>query len=69
MRTVRNEGPMGLYRGLGASVAGVLPYAGIDLAVYSLLKDLYIARFGEKVPRARAPVLAVCVRACVCACV
>ena len=33
---VRNEGVTGLYRGLTPSLVGIVPYAGIDLAVYEV---------------------------------
>ena len=33
------DGVRGLFRGLGASLGGIIPYAGIDLMVMSLLKD------------------------------
>ncbi|GBG25586.1 Calcium-binding mitochondrial carrier protein SCaMC-1 [Hondaea fermentalgiana] len=41
-RTVRYEGVRALYRGLGASLAGVAPYAGIDLMVFMTLKESWI---------------------------
>lgn len=33
-----HEGPRALYRGLAPSLLGIIPYAGIDLAVYESLK-------------------------------
>jgi solute carrier family 25 phosphate transporter 23/24/25/41 len=39
---IRQHGPKGLYKGLSASLLGILPYTGIDLAIYSLLRDKYI---------------------------
>ena len=36
---VASEGPSALYRGLGTSIVGIVPYAGIDLGVNSLLKE------------------------------
>ncbi|KAL8425827.1 hypothetical protein Efla_004326 [Eimeria flavescens] len=33
-----------LYRGLGPSLLGIVPYAGIDLAVFETLKEAYIER-------------------------
>ena len=36
---LRNEGATSLYRGLGASIIGIVPYAGVDLSVNSVLKD------------------------------
>jgi solute carrier family 25 phosphate transporter 23/24/25/41 len=41
--TFQREGIRSLYRGLGPSLMGVIPYAGIDLAVYETLKSLYIS--------------------------
>jgi solute carrier family 25 (mitochondrial phosphate transporter), member 23/24/25/41 len=35
---VRNEGPTRLYRGLVASLLGIVPYSGTDLTVFSMLK-------------------------------
>lgn len=33
---LRNEGGRALYRGLTPSLMGIIPYAGIDLAVYEV---------------------------------
>lgn len=46
----RNEGPLGLYKGLQASLIGVIPYAAIDLAIYNTLRDRYIKK-NKKDPR------------------
>ena len=35
---LKHEGPRGLYRGLLASLCGIIPYSGTDLTVFSLLK-------------------------------
>ncbi|KAJ1259820.1 hypothetical protein BS78_10G185300 [Paspalum vaginatum] len=35
-----HEGPRAFYRGLVPSLLGIVPYAGIDLAVYETLKDV-----------------------------
>ena len=35
-----HEGPRAFYRGLVPSLLGIIPYAGIDLAVYETLKDV-----------------------------
>lgn len=35
---LKHEGPRGLYRGLLASLCGIVPYSGTDLTVYSILK-------------------------------
>jgi solute carrier family 25 phosphate transporter 23/24/25/41 len=39
---IRNEGWVGFYRGLTPSLLGIIPYAGIDLAVYETLKNLWL---------------------------
>ena len=33
---IRNEGFIGMYRGLTPSLVGIIPYAGIDLTVYEV---------------------------------
>jgi len=38
-QTYRTEGARGLYKGLNASVAGIIPYAGVDLMVNSVFKE------------------------------
>jgi len=40
----KEGGARALYRGLAPSLCGMVPYAGVDLAVYSLLKDMYAER-------------------------
>ncbi|EPS59119.1 hypothetical protein M569_15688 [Genlisea aurea] len=47
------EGPRAFYRGLIPSLLGIIPYAGIDLAVYETLKDMskkYVLQDGEPGP-------------------
>ena len=46
LTTVRGEGWRGLYHGVGASMYGILPYAGLKFFVYQHLKQAYIAAFG-----------------------
>lgn len=40
-KIIKFEGCRGLYKGLQASITGVVPYASIDLAVYNTLRDHY----------------------------
>jgi len=40
----RNEGISGIYRGCGASVLGIIPYAGTDLMVYNTLRHKYMEK-------------------------
>lgn len=43
IRTIMaTEGPKALYKGWGASVLGIIPYASIDLAVFNTLRDTYV---------------------------
>lgn len=42
--TVQREGWRALYRGLSASLMGMVPYAGVDLTVYSMLREHLAAR-------------------------
>ena len=39
--TVKQEGFSGLYRGIGPTLAGILPYAGLKFYVYQSLKQYY----------------------------
>ncbi len=45
---VRYEGWRSLYRGLSASLAGIVPYAAVDLTIYSALRELADARYEER---------------------
>ncbi|CDI87405.1 mitochondrial carrier domain-containing protein, putative [Eimeria praecox] len=40
----REGGFRRLYRGVGPSLLGIIPYAGIDLAVFETLKEAYVQR-------------------------
>lgn len=44
----QNGGIRVFYRGYIPNLLGILPYAGIDLAVYETLKHKYLSRFGAK---------------------
>merc|ERR1711879_946290 len=50
MQTLRREGWPGMYRGWGTSVKGIIPYAGVDLAMYTKLKDVWAQRNPGKEP-------------------
>lgn len=46
-----SEGPLALYGGLATSIVGIVPYAGIDLAANSMLRErvsAYYAAAGEE---------------------
>ena len=54
-KLARSGGIPAMYRGLSASITGIIPYSGVDLTVYSLLRDLYAEKhpgesFGVTVP-------------------
>lgn len=40
LATVREEGLLGLYRGVGPTLAGILPYAGLKFFVYQVCYTL-----------------------------
>jgi len=46
----RSEGTRALYKGLAPALTGIIPYAGVDLCVFSLLKDSYQARYPDEAP-------------------
>jgi hypothetical protein len=39
LKTIENEGIKGMYKGLGISVAGIIPYLAISLSLYDTMKD------------------------------
>lgn len=41
---MRGEGLVGMYRGIGPSLYGILPYAGLKFYVYQQLKQLHFSR-------------------------
>ena len=45
--TVREEGLRGLYRGYGATILGVIPYAGTGFFVYETLKRIHFETIGD----------------------
>lgn len=52
---IKVEGVRTFYRGLTPALLGVVPYAGIDLAVYETLKTVSLGRASD--PRLSAPLL------------
>ncbi|XP_055315152.1 calcium-binding mitochondrial carrier protein SCaMC-2-B isoform X2 [Sitodiplosis mosellana] len=45
-----NEGVRSFYRGYLPNLIGILPYAGIDLAVYETLKNKYLSQYENEQP-------------------
>ena len=52
VKTARSGGTRELYAGLRPSLIGIIPYSGIDLATFSLLKEAYIRKFPDDEPGA-----------------
>ena len=38
VKTLKHEGPKAFYKGYLPNILGIIPYAGIDLTVYEMLK-------------------------------
>ena len=49
--TIRHEGVRGIYRGIGPTLAGILPYAGLKFYVYQSLKQQYRGTEGHSAQR------------------
>ncbi|XP_014261718.1 calcium-binding mitochondrial carrier protein SCaMC-1-B isoform X2 [Cimex lectularius] len=47
-KIIHREGIKAFYKGYVPNILGILPYAGIDLAVYETLKNAYILQFAKK---------------------
>ncbi|XP_072133828.1 mitochondrial adenyl nucleotide antiporter SLC25A24-like [Mobula birostris] len=45
---IKNEGLSSLYRGYLPNLFGIIPYAGIELTVYEVLKKAYCQRYSEE---------------------
>jgi len=50
MSVRQREGWRALYRGMGASIMGIVPYSGTELMVFSLLRDTWSARYPDREP-------------------
>lgn len=42
------EGPLAFYKGWLPSVIGVVPYVGLNFAVYETLKAMLLKQYGER---------------------
>ncbi|EGV93748.1 Calcium-binding mitochondrial carrier protein SCaMC-3 [Cricetulus griseus] len=47
-RILEREGPRAFYRGYLPNVLGIIPYAGIDLAVYETLKNHWLQQYSRE---------------------
>lgn len=50
MKIYKHEGASVFYRGYVPNLLGIIPYAGIDLAVYETMKKLYMKTYENKDP-------------------
>jgi solute carrier family 25 (mitochondrial phosphate transporter), member 23/24/25/41 len=50
-KIIADEGGTALYKGLLASNIGIIPYAGVDLAVYGSIRDWWVKRHPNKSPK------------------
>lgn len=50
MKIYKAEGARSFYRGYVPNLLGILPYAGIDLAVYETLKNKYLSQYENVQP-------------------
>ena len=47
-KIVKFEGYTSLYKGINASLLGIVPYSAIDLALFTTLKDYYIKKIKKE---------------------
>lgn len=57
---LKHEGVRGFYRGFVPNLLGILPYAGIDLAIYETLKKFYTTHHSNNEVKPGPLVLLVC---------
>lgn len=50
IKITRTEGVKSFYRGYVPNIIGIIPYAGIDLAVYETLKNKYLKTYEHEQP-------------------
>mmetsp|Transcript_41333 Transcript_41333/g.105695 ORF Transcript_41333/g.105695 Transcript_41333/m.105695 type:complete len:319 (+) Transcript_41333:39-995(+) len=50
VKIYKQEGAMAFYRGLLPSLVGILPYAGVDITTFEVLKDMLLERYDGHPP-------------------
>lgn len=50
VRLYRTEGVKAFYRGMVPSMCGILPYAGVDICLFELLKDMLLETYDGEPP-------------------
>ncbi|XP_074604544.1 short Calcium-binding Mitochondrial Carrier [Brevipalpus obovatus] len=56
----RAESMKAFYKGYLLNILGIIPYAGIDLAIYETLKSTYITRSSDNATQPRTAIYSVC---------
>uniref|UniRef100_A0A674NQS0 Solute carrier family 25 member 24 n=1 Tax=Takifugu rubripes TaxID=31033 RepID=A0A674NQS0_TAKRU len=46
-KILKNEGVKAFYKGYIPNILGIIPYAGIDLAIYESLKNLWLSKYAK----------------------
>ncbi|XP_034035374.1 calcium-binding mitochondrial carrier protein SCaMC-1 [Thalassophryne amazonica] len=46
-KILKNEGVKAFYKGYIPNILGIIPYAGIDLAIYESIKNLWLSRYAK----------------------
>ena len=54
---IQENGFTAIYRGMGPTLLGIVPYAGVKFYVYQSLKDLYIRKWHPKADHLPIPVM------------
>ena len=60
MARAAQEGVIALWKGWLPSVIGVVPYVGLNFAVYETLKDVVLKLYGDQLFAAHEFVMSVC---------
>ena len=47
-KITKHEGFFSLYKGMGASMMGVIPYSSVDLALFFFMKNFYIKKYNDE---------------------
>lgn len=44
-KMIKHEGFKSLYKGMGVSMMGIIPYSSVDLALFFMFKRIYIKKY------------------------
>lgn len=59
-KILKNEGVKAFYKGYIPNILGIIPYAGIDLAIYESLKNLWLSKYAKDTANPGILVLLAC---------